>query len=139
MSIFSWGFVCMLILDEFSGLEYKTICLASCNMLKLFGLFGSSCTKFNHANLLVSQLIYDLLLLIGASVVLSWVIGVASVAVPRSNCYALDNSSHIVDFVSFFFWYYKFGLHFLMYITGLSIHWYAVQIWDASMGFVNFL
>ncbi|XP_019105620.1 uncharacterized protein LOC104895077 isoform X2 [Beta vulgaris subsp. vulgaris] len=31
---------------------------------------------------------------------LSWVVGVASVVVPRSNCYALDNSSYIVDFTS---------------------------------------
>jgi hypothetical protein len=28
-------------------------------------------------------------------------VGVASVAVPSSNCYALDNSSRIVDFVSY--------------------------------------
>ncbi|XP_021836578.1 uncharacterized protein [Spinacia oleracea] len=40
------------------------------------------------------------LIMLGTLVVLSWVIGVASVAVPRSNCYALDNSSHIVDFTS---------------------------------------
>ncbi|CAO2830510.1 unnamed protein product [Amaranthus hypochondriacus] len=31
---------------------------------------------------------------------LSWVVRVVSVAVPKSNCYALDNSSHIVDFTS---------------------------------------
>ncbi|KAK9670167.1 hypothetical protein RND81_13G182700 [Saponaria officinalis] len=30
----------------------------------------------------------------------SWAVEVTSVAVPRSNCYALDNSSHVVDFTS---------------------------------------
>ena len=28
-------------------------------------------------------------------------LGAASVVVPSSNCYVLDNSSHIVDFVSY--------------------------------------
>ncbi|XP_021718070.1 uncharacterized protein LOC110685845 isoform X1 [Chenopodium quinoa] len=40
------------------------------------------------------------LIMLATLVVLSWVVGVASVAVPSSNCYALDNSSHIVDFTS---------------------------------------
>ncbi|KAL9229545.1 hypothetical protein vseg_005001 [Gypsophila vaccaria] len=37
---------------------------------------------------------------IGLLVVASWAAVVASVAVPRSNCYALDNSSHLLDFTS---------------------------------------
>lgn len=40
------------------------------------------------------------LLKLGILAVLLWAVGVASVAVPSSNCYALDNSSHIVDFTS---------------------------------------
>ncbi|GMY12128.1 hypothetical protein FCV25MIE_07367, partial [Fagus crenata] len=38
-------------------------------------------------------------LIIGTAVLLQ-AIGAASVALPRSNCYILDNSSHIVDFSS---------------------------------------
>ncbi|KAA3457525.1 G-protein coupled receptor [Gossypium australe] len=41
--------------------------------------------------------------------VLSQALTVASVVVPKSTCYAFDNSSHLLDFVSFC--YFRFGYH----------------------------
>ncbi|KAB5547591.1 hypothetical protein DKX38_010997 [Salix brachista] len=55
----------------------------------------------SQRHLLVESLPCSCIVIIVTVVVAQVLVGVSSVAVPSSNCYALDNSSRIVDFVSY--------------------------------------
>ncbi|KAH9615883.1 hypothetical protein KSS87_017883 [Heliosperma pusillum] len=65
--------------------------------------YAIAVTGFRPSISFLSFITYFILLLVYVLVVVPLAVRVSSIAVPKSNCYTLDNSSHVLDFTAMSF------------------------------------